>query len=66
MEVGSSTLPGTTEKRKGDELSWLEHLLCKQGVNGSNPLFSTSPARGRKEIIDMLDKKNEKDYEERI
>ncbi len=28
-------------KFEGDQLSWLEHLLCKQGVNGSNPLFST-------------------------
>ena len=25
----------------GVQLSWLEHLLCKQGVNGSNPLSST-------------------------
>ena len=36
-------------------LSWLEHLLCKQGVAGSNPAISTgarpgcrSPLRGRK------------------
>ena len=36
----------------GDELSWLEHLLCKQGVNGSNPLFST-----RNEYIDILEKR---------
>ena len=28
----------------------VEHLLCKQGVNGSSPLSST----GRNEVIDML------------
>ena len=33
----------------------VEHLLCKQGVNGSNPLFST-----QKEIIDMVGTQNEK------
>ena len=33
----------------------VEHLLCKQGVNGSNPLFSTF-----KEIIDMVGTQNEK------
>ncbi len=32
----------------------VEHLLCKQGVNGSNPLFSTF-----KEIIDMVGTQNE-------
>ena len=32
---------GTVVGFPGDLLSWLEHLLCKQGVNGSNPLFST-------------------------
>ena len=31
----------------------VEHLLCKQGVNGSNPLFSTF-----KEIIDMVGTQN--------
>ena len=58
---------------KGDYLSWLEHLLCKQGVNGSNPLFSTygkSPEReevirprNRKAgqaIFDMLEAKAKK------
>ena len=42
----------------------VEHLLCKQGVNGSNPLFSTL-----KEIIDMVGTQNEKnqsDLTERI
>ena len=33
----------------------VEHLLCKQGVNGANPLFSTF-----KEIIDMVGTQNEK------
>ena len=26
-----------------------EHLLCKQGVIGSNPFISTSPADGNRE-----------------
>ena len=30
--------PGLPE---GVWLSWLEHLLCKQGVAGSNPAIST-------------------------
>ena len=30
--------PGLPE---GVWLSWLEHLLCKQGVTGSNPVSST-------------------------
>ena len=33
----------------------VEHLLCKQGVNGSNPLFSTF-----KEIIDMVGTQNDR------
>ena len=28
-------------------LSWLEHLLCKQGVAGSNPAISTEARVGR-------------------
>ena len=47
VEVGSSTLPGTTKKSKqmsiqGNQLSWLEHLPCTQGVIGSTPIFSTT------------------------
>ena len=30
-------------------LSWLEHLLCKQGVAGSNPAISTGARPGRPE-----------------
>ena len=47
MEVGSSTLPGTTAKeigkreRRGISSVGLEHLPCTQGVKGSSPLFST-------------------------
>ena len=41
-----ASLPGTTLRRKA-MCNLREHLLCKQGVNGSNPLFSTlSPLRG--------------------
>ena len=32
----------------------LHHLLCKQGVNGSNPLFSTSSLQYRTSVYDML------------
>ena len=54
VEVGSSSLPGTTkeiaieeilEADAGNQLSWLEHLPCTQGVKGSNPLFSTEEMR---------------------
>ncbi len=58
MEVGGSTPPGTTvEGARGISSVGLEHLPCKQGVKGSNPLFST-----KKEIIDRLkeDEENEK------
>ena len=55
MEVGSSTLPGTTNKKEkklglrsaticirgGISSVGLEHLPCTQGVKGSSPLFST-------------------------
>ena len=36
-----------------------EHLLCKQGVNGSNPLFSTRvPEQVRDaEVIDIMEQK---------
>ena len=37
----------------GDELSWLEHLPCTQGVIGSNPISST---KNNGEVIDMMDK----------
>ena len=40
---------------RGGLAQLVEHLLCKQGVNGSNPLFSTF-----KEIIDMVGTQNEK------
>ena len=30
-----------SEYGTGVQLSWLEHLPCKQGVNGSNPFIST-------------------------
>ena len=30
----------------GDQLSWLEHLPCTQGVIGSNPLSSTGAPKG--------------------
>ena len=40
---GSIPLPSTKFfKILGVELSWLEHLLCKQGVVGSTPTISTS------------------------
>ena len=42
-------------KQSGGLAQLVEHLLCKQGVNGSNPLFSTF-----KEIIDMVGTQNEK------
>ena len=42
-------------KHYGGLAQLVEHLLCKQGVNGSNPLFSTF-----KEIIDMVGTQNEK------
>ena len=42
-------------KQFGGLAQLVEHLLCKQGVNGSNPLFSTF-----KEIIDMVGTQNEK------
>ena len=69
MEVGSSTLPGTTAKeigkreRRGISSVGLEHLPCTQGVKGSSPLFSTvffwgsKKRRQEREIIDILDKK---------
>ena len=37
--------------RYGGLAQLVEHLLCKQGVNGSNPLFSTL----KKEHIDKLE-----------
>ena len=36
---------------EGDQLSWLEHLPCKQGVIGSNPIFSTRIFRNSKNIL---------------
>ena len=35
----------------GELAQLVEHLLCKQGVNGSNPLFSTSTSV--REIFDI-------------
>ena len=35
----------------------VEHLLCTQGVNGSNPLFSTLATMLADRIIDMLEQK---------
>ena len=44
-EVGGSSPLGPTtkivERRRGGLAQLEEHLLCKQGVNGSNPLIST-------------------------
>ena len=48
-------LPKCCCKLFGGLAQLVEHLLCKQGVNGSNPLFSTF-----KEIIDMVGTQNEK------
>ena len=33
--------PDKNTKNTGDQLSWLERLLCKQEVIGSTPIFST-------------------------
>ena len=49
VTAAPSRAPADFAADMGDELSWLEHLLCKQGVNGSNPLFSTLRAD-----IDMM------------
>ena len=45
-ELGLLTIKGKNlhmNRLTLEKVSWLEHLLCKQGVNGSNPLFSTMP-----------------------
>ena len=40
--------PGLHVRSEGDWLSWLEHRLCKPGVVGSSPTFSTeAPKRCR-------------------
>ncbi len=47
---GAFVMQSTAERKEelteseygtGVQLSWLEHLPCKQGVNGSNPFIST-------------------------
>ena len=66
VEVPSSNLGGTTssteafakgdrQSKSGNQLSWLEHLPCTQGVNGSNPLFSTKVNRCSR--IVLIDKR---------
>ena len=43
----------------GDQLSWLERLLCKQEVKGSTPLFSTIKTTTTKEIEESVSWNNE-------
>jgi hypothetical protein len=72
VEVGSSTLPGTTRKEEGG----LAQLARAPALQAGGQRFESvilhktrrtrKGTKGEKEIIDMLDKKNEKDYEERI
>ena len=50
---GSSPLGPTMEKKQNPEIlsggvaQLGEHLPCKQGVMGSNPIISTSPESGQ-------------------
>ncbi len=49
-EQGTSKVKrdGTSESEYGGVAQLGEHLLCKQGVIGSNPFISTTPADGKK------------------
>ncbi len=48
-EQGTSKVKrdGTSESEYGGVAQLGEHLLCKQGVIGSNPFISTSPEAGQ-------------------
>ena len=51
------------KRSRGGLAQLVEHLLCKQGVNGSSPLSST---REKKEVIDMLGTREKRDSVFRI
>ena len=42
--------PGLRRSAGGDWLSWLEHRLCKPGVVGSSPTFSTEAGDSREAV----------------